>query len=425
VRLVLYTGKGGVGKTTTAAATAVCAAERGRRTLLISADAAHSLGDVVACPLGPRPREIAPRLDAVEIDPRAETARRWGRISEFLVEVLQHQGVEAVVAEELALLPGAEEVTTLLAVEEFARSGAYDLLVVDCAPTDATLRLVTLPDVAHRALRVLLPLARAVSGVTVPLARALVSIPLPGSEIFRDAERLLNVELRSLQRRIRAAETSARIVVTPERMVIEESRRAYTELSLFEVPCDAVVINRLLPEVAEEEAFFRDWLRLQEERRREVEETFAPLPALAAPLQDDEVTGISRLSDHGRRIFQTMEPDALLSQAQRVRFERSGEDYQAIVPLPRAERGRLDVVKIHDDLTITTGLRRRSLKLPRRMAPLSVAGAKLEGAFLVVRFARDTAASGARSEVGPQGRRPRSEPEASEVGPQDRGAAAQ
>ena len=398
MRLVLYTGKGGVGKTTTAAATAVCAAERGRRTLLVSADAAHSLGDVVACRLGPRPREIAPGLDAVEVDARVEMARRWGRIREYLIEILQHQGIEAVVAEELALLPGAEEVTTLLAVEEFAGSGAYDLVVVDCAPTDATLRLVTLPDVAHRALRVLLPLARAVSGVTVPLARALVSMPLPDSKVFRDADRFLYVELRSLQKRIRNAETSARIVVTPERMVIEESRRAYTELSLFEVPCDAVVMNRLLPDAAEEEAFFRDWLRLQDERRREVEETFAPLPVLAAPLQDDEVTGIPRLSDHGRRIFETVEPDALLSQAPGVRFERSGVDYRAIVPLPRAERGRLDVVKIHDELTITTGLRRRSLKLPRRFVPLSVAGAKLEGAFLVVRFARDAAALGARSQ---------------------------
>ena len=152
MRLVLYTGKGGVGKTTTAAATAVCAAERGRRTLLVSADAAHSLGDVVACRLGPRPREIAPGLDTVEVDARVEMARRWGRIREYLIEILQHQGIEAVVAEELALLPGAEEVTTLLAVEEFAGSGAYDLVVVDCASTDATLRLVTLPDVAHRAL---------------------------------------------------------------------------------------------------------------------------------------------------------------------------------------------------------------------------------------------------------------------------------
>ena len=398
MRLVLYTGKGGVGKTTTAAATAVCAAERGRRTLLVSADAAHSLGDVVACRLGPRPRELAPRLDAVEIDARVETSRRWGRVREFLVEILQYQGIEAVVAEELALLPGAEEVTTLLAVEEFAGSGAYDLVVVDCAPTDATLRLVTLPDVAHRALRILLPLARAVSGVMVPLARALVSMPLPDSKVFRDADRLLYVELRSLQKRIRAAGTSARIVVTPERMVIEESRRAYTELSLFEVPCDAVVMNRLLPDAAEEEAFFRDWLRLQEERRREVDELFAPLPVLAAPLQDDEVKGIPRLSDHGHRIFETVEPDALLSQAPRVRFERAGADYRVIVPLPRAERARLDVVKIHDELTITTGLRRRSLKLPRRIAPLPVAGAKLEGACLVVRFAR---------EVAPQGRRPR------------------
>jgi len=388
VRLILYTGKGGVGKTTTAAATAVCAAERGRRTLVVSADAAHSLGDVVACRLGPQPREIAPSLDAVEIDAREETARHWGRIREYLVALLQHQGIEGVVAEELALLPGAEEVTTLLAVEEFCDSGAYDLVVVDCAPTDATLRLLTLPDIAHRVLRVLLPLARAVSGVAVPLVRALVSIPLPDSQVFRDADRLLYRELRSLQKRIRAPATSARIVITPERMVIEESRRTWTELSLFEVPCDAVVMNRLLPDAVGEEAFFRDWFRVQEENRREVAELFSPLPVLAARLQDEEVRGIPRLADHGRRIFARAEPDGLLSRAPRVRFDRTGADYRAIVPLPMAERGSLDVVKVDDELTITTGLRRRSLKLPRRIASLPVASAKLEGPSLVVRFRR-------------------------------------
>jgi arsenite-transporting ATPase len=388
VRLVLYTGKGGVGKTTTAAATAALAAQRGRRTLVASADAAHSLGDVFERRLSPDPTSLAPRLDAIEIDARVETQRHWGQIRSFLVDLLTHQGLEAVVAEELALLPGAEEVTALLAVEELAETGRYDFIVLDCAPTDATLRLVTLPDVAHRALRVLLPLFRAVSGVATPLAKHLVKVPLPGSGVFRDAEEFLYGQLTRLRKRISHESTSVRLVVTPERMVIDEARRAWTELSLFEAGCDAVILNRLLPEDAAQEDFFREWGRLQQERRREVEELFAPLPVLASQLAPDEVTGIEKLAEHGERIFGKARPDALLSRAPRVHFSREGETYLAKVPLPGAEPSRLDVVKLDDELTITSGLRRRILKLPRRIAPLELTSAKLNGAFLEVRFAR-------------------------------------
>jgi arsenite-transporting ATPase len=395
VRLVLYTGKGGVGKTTTAAATAALAARRGRRTLVASADAAHSLGDVFERRLSADPTPLAPGLDAIEIDARVETQRHWGQIKGFLVDLLTHQGLEAVVAEELALLPGAEEVTALLAVEELAETGRYDLIVLDCAPTDATLRLVTLPDVAHRSLRVLLPLFRAVSGVATPLARHLVSMPLPGSDVFRDANEFLYGQLSRLRQRITDETTSVRLVVTPERMVIDEARRAWTELSLFEAGCDAVVLNRLLPEHAAQEEFFREWGRLQQQRRREVEELFAPLPVLAAQLAPEEVTGLEKLAEHGARIFAGAEPDALLSRAPRVQFSREEGAYLAKVPLPGADASRLDVVKLDDELTITSGLRRRILKLPRRIAPLELASAKLAGPWLLVRFAR--AADGAQA----------------------------
>ncbi len=391
MRLVLYTGKGGVGKTTTAAATAVRAAERGRRTLVASTDAAHSLGDVLERRIGPEPTEVAPRLDALEIDARVEMLRHWGAIRDFLVSLFLYQGIEAVVAEELALLPGAEELTTLLAVEELAESGAYDLIVVDCAPTDSTLRLLTLPDIAHRSLRVLLPLLEAISGIAVPIARRLVSVPLPDSSVFGSADDLVNRGLRALQQRLSHRDTSVRIVVTPERMVIDEGRRAYTELSLFEVSCDAVVMNRLLPEAAANEAFFRDWSRLQEERRREVEQVFAPLPLLAAPLEEDEVIGLGPLSRHAARIFADVEPDAVLCRAPSVRFVRDGADFVALVPLPGADPDRLDVAKVDDELTITSGVRRRSLKLPRRIAPLGLASARLEGTWLRVSFRREAA----------------------------------
>jgi arsenite-transporting ATPase len=390
VRLVLYTGKGGVGKTTTAAATAACAAERGRRTLVASADAAHSLGDVLECRLGPKPRRIAPGLDAIEIDARVEMLRHWGRIREYLVAMFEYHGIDAVVAEELALLPGAEEITTLLAVEEYAKSGGYEFVVVDCAPTDSALRLVTLPDIAHRSLRILMPLMAVVSGVATPLARWFVSAPLPDSKVFRDADELLYRHLTALQKRLTDPATSVRMVVTPERMVIDEARRAHTDLALFEVGCDAVVMNRLLPEAAAGEAFFRDWYRLQEDRCHEVAELFAPVPMLSAPLAEDEVTGMGPLTAHGERIFADVAPEALLSEAPRVRFTRAGEDYLAIVPLPNADPRHLDVVKVADELTITTGSRRRSLKLPRRFASLRLASARLDGPSMTVAFSRES-----------------------------------
>ncbi len=387
MRLVLYTGKGGVGKTTTAAATAVTAAARGRRTLVASADAAHSLGDVLERRLGAEPTTVAPGLDAVEVDAREEMGRHWGRVRDYLVTLLRYQGIEEIVAEELALLPGAEELTTLLAVEAHAREGAYDLVVVDCAPTDSTLRLLTLPEVVTGALRVVLRVQQALSTVVTPLARALLPVPLPGSEVFGDLERLLYQKLKRLRALVVDPATSVRLVVTPERMVIDEALRAWTDLALFEVPCDAVVMNRLLPGAAAAEPFFRDWGRLQAERRREVEDGFAPLPVLAAALQDDEVTGLERLAAHGRELFAGCAPDARLCTMERLRFARDGTGYRVELPLPNAEPASLDVTKVEGDLVIRAGARRRALHLPARMRGLALTGARLDGGRLVVRLA--------------------------------------
>jgi arsenite-transporting ATPase len=391
VRLILYTGKGGVGKTTTAAATAACAAARGRRTLVASADAAHSLGDVLEERLEPTPVRVAPNLDAIEIDARVEMLRRWGRIREFLVAMFEYRGIDAVVAEELALLPGAEEITTLLAVEEYAQAGGYEFVVVDCAPTDSTLRLVTLPDVASRFFRILLPIVATVSGVAVPLARRLVAAPLPDSGVFREADELIYQHLAALKKRISHRDTSVRMVVTPERMVIDEAQRAYTDLALFEVGCDAVIMNRMLPEVAAEEEFFADWCRLQGERFLDVVRIFAPLPVLSAPLAEDEVCGFEALRAHGEMIFGDIAPEARLCNAPHVQFLREGSEYIAIVPLPNAAASEIDVVKVDDELSISTGSRRRSLKLPRRFVPLSLTSARLEGRAMRISFAPDGA----------------------------------
>jgi arsenite/tail-anchored protein-transporting ATPase len=397
VRLVLYTGKGGVGKTTTAAAAAVVAAERGLRTLVASADVAHSLGDVLDSRLGPEPRRLAAGLHALEIDPRVESARHWGRIQRFLERTFRHQGIDAAVAEELAMLPGAEELTTLLAVEQLAESGAYDLLVLDCAPTDAALRLVTLPEVATGTLRLALQLAGAFSGLAVPLAQRLVAAPLPGPAVFAEAEALLYRNLTALRARLSAPSTTVRLVVTPERMVIDEARRAHTELALFEVACDAVVVNRVLPDGALAEPFFSDWGRVQAERLADVESWFSPLPVFRAPLQDDEVVGLDRLAAHGRALFGDISPDAVLSGAAPVRFERTRGAYWVRVPMPGVDPARLEVAVVDGDLVISTPARRRRLALPRRFAPLQLRAARVDGGTLHVRFERDVPARAAEA----------------------------
>jgi arsenite-transporting ATPase len=387
VRLVLYTGKGGVGKTTTAAATAAFAASLGRRVLVASADAAHSLGDVFGERLGPEPRTLAPHLDAVEVDARAETERHWGSIRDYLAQLFRFQGIEDVVADELALLPGAEELTTLLAVEAYATGGAYDFVIVDCAPTGAALRLLTVPEMARAGLRLVLRVQRALASVVTPVAQSLVAVPLPGSDVFRDAEQLIFRRLAGLRTLLGDKRASVRLVVTPERMVIDEALRARTDLALFELGCDAVVMNRLLPDGAAHEAHFRDWGRLQAERLAEVEARFAPLPVLTAKLAPDEVIGVPALARHGEALFAGYAPDAVLCLERGLRFVRTKAGVRATLPLPEARAEDLDVVKLEGELVIATGGQRRSLPLPRHVVPLALARARLSAGTLTVDFA--------------------------------------
>jgi len=386
MRLLLYTGKGGVGKTTTAAATGALAARRGLRTLVLSADAAHSLGDVLDEPLSALPRTLAPGFDALEVDARHVVESHWGRVRSYLVELLRHQGIEEVVAEELALLPGAEELATLVCVEEWAASGHYDLIVVDCAPTGSTLRLVTLPEVANHSLRWLLRIQRAVATIAEPIARQLVGAPLPSAEVFAEADRLFYKTLHRLRARLLSRQTSVRIVVTPESMVIDEARRLLTDLSLFQLAGDAVVMNRMLPEEALREPFFEEWGRTQEERLREVEMTFAPMACLTAPLQPDEVRGFEALAEHAEVLFGDRDPAARLGEAVRMRFERDAVGARVRLPLPGLEPGTLEVVRVADELVIGVAGRRRKVALPTAFARLEVERVAVRDDELVVSF---------------------------------------
>jgi arsenite-transporting ATPase len=414
-RVVFFTGKGGVGKTTTAAATAAHAATRGARVLVVSADPAHSLGDVLGVRLGPDPTSVAsttpraadsgnagaapvidaPAIDALEVDARAEMERHWGSIRSYLGALFRHQGIEPAIADELALLPGVEELAALLAVEAHARSGAYDLVVVDCAPTGATLRLVSLPEIATRGLRIALRMQRALAATVSPLARAVLSIPVPDAEVFRDLEALLYERLAAIRALLLDPVTTVRLVATPERMVIDEAVRAHTDLCLFELACDAVVMNRLLPPEAAAEPHFAEWARVAEERVAEVQTLFPGLPVLRGPLARDEVIGIDALAAHGARLFGALDPAARLANPPRLRFARRADasgHFRIDLPLPHASREHLDVAKLDDALLIRTGAWRRAIPLPRRLARLSLHSARLDAGQLVVRLAPAAAA---------------------------------
>jgi arsenite-transporting ATPase len=394
MRLILYTGKGGVGKTTTAAATAALAARRGLRTLVLSADAAHSLGDVFGERLGPEPRRIADGLDALEVDARHVIESHWGRVRAYLVELLRYQGIEEVVADELALLPGADELATLVSVEQWAASGDYDLMIVDCAPTGSTLRLVTLPEVAHSGLRWMLRFQRATARIVEPIARGLIGAPLPSAEVFAEADRLFYKTLHRLRARLLSAQTSIRIVVTPESMVIDEARRSLTDLCLFQLASDAVIVNRLLPDEALREAFFQEWGETQVERLREVEIAFAPMACLRAPLQADEVRGVADLVRHGEMLFGDLDPAAILGDSVRMRFERDDRGARIRLPLPGLDMTSLEVTRVEDELIVGVGDRRRKIALPSGFSKFEIDRVSYREENLVIFFGAKAARPG-------------------------------
>jgi arsenite-transporting ATPase len=415
MRLLLYTGKGGVGKTTTAAATAAVAARRGARTLVISADAAHSLGDVLDRPLdgtgaGGRsergePIRIAPGLDALEVDPRIVIERHWGQVRSYAVDLLRHQGIDEVLAEELALLPGADELAALVTMENWASSGRYDLIVVDCAPTGSTLRLVSLPEVTHGGLRWLLKLQRAAAWVAEPIVSGLVGAPMPKAEVFGEAERLLYGTLTGLHERLVHVQTHVRLVVTPETMVIDEALRALTDLALYGLRADAVVMNRIWPEAALAENFFRGHAQIQAEQIDRVAGLFEPMALLEAPLQADEVLGYEAILAHGESLFARHDPLGVLGERPGLRFSREGERGMLRLPIVARDPGGIEVARIEDELMIGVDGRRRRIALPTGLRRLEVERVAVEAEELLVAFGPGPAGNESCQPVGSVGAR--------------------
>jgi len=384
MRVLLLTGKGGVGKTSLAAATALAGAEHGHRVFLLSTDAAHSLGDAFGRPIGPSPLEVAPGVVAQEVGVLDELDRAWSEIQGWLRELLREETAE-VVAEELLVFPGMEELVSLRAVREVEATGEFDLCVVDCAPTGDTLRMLRFPD----ALRLFMENFWEMKRQGVRALRPIVNRIIPGKlipeEEFFDAFERLYREVEDVRQILMDADrTSARLVVNPARVVVEETRRSFAYLSLYGVATDAVLVNRVLPANAAG-GYFARWAERQSEEMHEIETSF-PVPILQAPLQPNEVIGPAALRDLGRGVYDERDPATVFTRARPIRLaQRSGRRVLEI-DLPGASKEELRVGVHGEHLMVRVRDAERLVTLPASLAGRPVKSARLEGGVLEIVF---------------------------------------
>ncbi len=391
----MFTGKGGVGKTTVAAATAVSCARSGRRTLAVSTDPAHSLGDAFGSSLGDLAVEVEPGLHAQELDARARMEESWEQIRRWLLDVFSWAGVEALEAEELAVLPGLDEVFALADLFGHARSGGWDTVVVDCAPTAETLRLLSLPEVVRRYMQRLFPAGRKVNKVVAPLVRRVSSLPVAPDGVFAATESVY-AHLEGARALLGdPSTTSVRLVVNPERMVIAEARRTHTHLCLFGYDLDAVVANRLLPEGITD-PWFAAWKALHAEHLNTVEESFAPIPVLRARLAATEIVGPDALAELADEIYGDLDPSARLFTGEGLRFERQGDRTVLQVPLPGASSDDVELSRGGGELLVGLGPYRRSVALPDSLWGREVLEATLRRGTLRVVFETGAGGDGGR-----------------------------
>jgi arsenite-transporting ATPase len=386
MRIILVTGKGGVGKTTVAAATALAAAERGFRTMVTSTDPAHSLADAFDLQLGDRPSEIAPRLVAQQIDAQQQLDRHWGEIRDQLMAVFDWGGVTGIEAEEFLVFPGMDELFALLEVKDHAVSGEYEAIIVDCAPTAETLRLLSLPEVLSWYFDKVLPAERRVMKAARPILTRVTNLPVPGEAVFDAAEGVF-AGVEQVKGLLSDPEiTTARLVMNPEKMVVSEARRTYTYLGLFGYAVDAAVVNRVLPEEVGD-PYFRQWHEIQRGHLESIAQAFADVPTLTLRLFDQEMVGLDRLRVLADELYGDRDPVNGFEAASpfAVREDAAGEVILEI-SVPFAAREELDVIHHGGELYVTVGPYRRSFVLPDSLRRRPVSGARFDGGVLTVTF---------------------------------------
>jgi arsenite-transporting ATPase len=387
VRVILFTGKGGVGKTSVAAATALRCAQLGHRTVVISTDPAHSLGDSFDLELSSRLTPITKNLWGQEVSALHEMERHWRKLHDYAASVFATQGLDDVVAEEVANPPGMDEVASLMWIKHYAERGEHDVIVVDCAPTGETLQLLMFPDAARWWLDKIYPWERKAMKLARPVLQPLMDVPLPSDEVFASIKDLL-LDLEGMKKvLVDPKVSSVRLVLNLEKMVIKEAKRAFTYLSLFGYVTDAVVVNLTLPDGLQDE-LFRKWQSIHRRYAGEVEQSFQPLPIFNVPLFDEEVVGQRMLLKMAATIYGEQDPAAHFYEGSSQRVEKRGGEYVLALKAPFVERGEVALARHDGELFVTVGNYRREIVLPRVLAGRQTVGAAIEDGELRVRFAK-------------------------------------
>jgi len=383
VRILLFTGKGGVGKSTVAAGTAALAAAQGLKTLVLSTDAAHSLADAFGAPVGSDPTEVADGLFVQQVDAQLRFEQSWAEIQGYLLSVLDVAGVDRVAAEELTVIPGAEEVLALLELRLHALSGRWDVIVVDCAPTAETLRLLALPEALGWYMERVLPMERRVIKALKPVLTRAAGVPMPGDSVFDAIERL-HAELDQVHALLAGPEASVRLVMTPETVVLAEARRSYTSLSLFGYRVDGVVANRIFPADGADD-WRAGWVLAQDAVMAEVDQSFAGLPIWRSEYRATEPVGVPALTALAEEVYAGSDPLAPPTGDGPYRVDRTTDGAVLRLSLPFVSRAEVGLARNGDELVVTVGSYRRLLTLPAGLARLRAAGARVEAGELRVR----------------------------------------
>ncbi|WP_433944754.1 ArsA family ATPase [Paenibacillus sp. SN-8-1] len=385
MRIIIYTGKGGVGKTSIAAATAVKLAQQGKRTLILSTDAAHSLADSLAVSIGPDPVQISENLWGQEVNSLRETENNWGAVQGWISAMLDKAQLKDITTEEMLVFPGMEELFSLLQIKKHAQSGEYDVLVVDCAPTGETLRLLSYPNVLNWWLEKIFPYERKLVKFVRPVAKLVNHVELPSDHVLDSIERFAR-DLGDMQRIVLDPETtSVRIVLNPEKIVLAEAKRSFTYLNLFGFNTDAVIVNRILPDEAGE-GFLADWRNLQKKYEEEIVMNFQPLPILKAPMMRQEVVGIPVLEELADIVFGALDPSGMLYRGRTETIREEDGELLLELPIPFVDKADLDLTQAGDELTVNAGAYKRKVILPRLLMGRPVAGAKYAEDRLIIRF---------------------------------------
>lgn len=385
MRIILYTGKGGVGKTTVAAATACKIAGEGKQVLVMSTDQAHSLSDSMNVKLGKDPVKVQENLYGMEVDTIYEGEKSWGSLKSYMKEMLTIKGKGGIEVEELLVFPGLEELFSMFKIMEMAQSGGYDVIIVDCAPTGETLSLLKYPEKFSGLLEKILPMKRKGIKVAGPAVEKIMKIPMPEGSVFDDIEYLMEKMEKLQQLMLNHDIVSMRIVTTPEKIVLQETKRNFTCLHLFNYNVDAIIVNRIYSDEAME-GYFEKWIKMQTLALKEIKESFSEVPKFYLELQKGEICSLEDLQKTGNLLFGETDPSRIFFKEESYKAILQGEEKKLVILLPFADKGELELRQAGSELVLGVRNEVRRFPLPVKLQECEIKGAKYEAPYLTIWF---------------------------------------